>query len=57
MGDEPGDYSIQVKIPGGFEYEEAEIALATVLKGSGPIAFDHSNAHSSLSHVVRTPDN
>jgi len=39
IGEEAGDYSIQIKIPGGFEYDEAEIAMATVLKGSGPIAF------------------
>jgi hypothetical protein len=57
MGEEGSDYSIQVKIPGGFEYDEAEIAMATVLKGSGPIAFDHQNAHSSLAHVARHPGN
>ncbi|HEX4563390.1 MAG TPA: DUF1326 domain-containing protein [Solirubrobacteraceae bacterium] len=57
MGEEVSDYAIEVKIPGGFEYEEAEIALATVLQGTGPIAFDHANAHSSLARVVRTPDN
>jgi hypothetical protein len=33
------DYSIQIRIPGRFEYGEAEIAMAKVLKGSGPIAF------------------
>jgi hypothetical protein len=57
IGEEPTDYSIQVKIPGGFEYDEAEIAMATVLKGSGPIAFDHQNGHSSLAHVARHPGN
>jgi hypothetical protein len=57
MGEEASDYSIQVKIPGGFEYDEAEIAMATVLKGSGPIAFEHQNGHSSLAHVARHPGN
>jgi hypothetical protein len=57
MGEEVSDYSIQVKIPGGFEYDEAEIALATVLQGTGPIAFEHSGAHSSLARVARTPEN
>jgi len=57
LGEEVSDYSIQVKIPGGFEYDEAEIALATVLTGSGPIAFDHTNAHSSLARVARMPEN
>ena len=54
---EEGDYSIQVKIPGGFEYDEAEIAMAKVLTGSGPIAFEHQNGHSSLAHVARHPGN
>jgi hypothetical protein len=57
MGEEASDYSIQVKIPGGFEYDEAEIAMAKVLKGSGPIAFDHQNGHSSLAHIARHPGN
>jgi hypothetical protein len=57
MGEQVSDYSIQVKIPGGFEYDEAEIAIAKVLKGSGPIAFDHQNGHSSLAHIARHPGN
>ena len=28
IGDDPQEYAIQVRIPGGFEYDEAEIALA-----------------------------
>jgi hypothetical protein len=57
MGEEATDYSIQVKIPGGFEYDEAEIAMAKVLTGSGPIAFEHQNGHSSLARVARHPGN
>ena len=57
FGEEVTDYSIQVKIPGGFEYDEAEVAMAKVLKGSGPIAFDHTSAHSSLARVAREPGN
>ncbi|HVS27995.1 MAG TPA: DUF1326 domain-containing protein [Solirubrobacteraceae bacterium] len=57
IGEEVSDYSIQIKIPGGFEYDEAEIAMAKVLKGSGPIAFDHQSTHSSLAHVARHPGN
>jgi hypothetical protein len=57
MGEEPEDYSIQVKIPGGFEYDEAEIAMAKVIKGSGEMSFDLANAHSSLAHVERHPGN
>ena len=57
FGEEVTDYSIQVKIPGGFEYDEAEVAMAKVLTGSGPIAFDHASAHSSLARVARHPGN
>jgi hypothetical protein len=57
MGEEPEDYSIQVKIPGGFEYDEAEIAMAKVIKGSGDMSFDLENAHSSLAQVARHPGN
>ena len=57
IGEEVSDYSIQVKIPGGFEYDEAEIAMAKTLTGSGPIAFDHQSSHSSLAHVARHPGN
>lgn len=57
VGDDAQDYAIQVRIPGGFEYDEAEIALAKVLKGSGPIAFDLAGTHSSLARVSRHPDN
>jgi hypothetical protein len=57
MGEEPEDYSIQVKIPGGFEYDETEIAMAKVLKGSGDMSFESENSHSSLARVARHPDN
>jgi hypothetical protein len=57
MGEEVSDYSIQIRIPGGFEYDEAEIAMAKVLTGSDPIAFEHTDRHSSLAHVARHPGN
>jgi hypothetical protein len=57
MAEDGGGYAIQVRIPGGFEYDEAEVAMATVLKGSGPIAFAHQNAHSSLARIARHPGN
>ncbi len=46
-------HRISVKIPRGFEYEEAEIASATI-KGMGDIEFDHTNCHSSLADVTFT---
>jgi len=55
--DEPQPYQIQVAIPGGFEYDLAEIAQATVLKGEGDIKFDWTGSHSSLARVARHPDN
>jgi hypothetical protein len=44
-----------VRMPNGFEYKEMEVAQAMVLKGSGPIKFDHKGTHSSLAHVTHTP--
>ncbi len=46
-------HRIRVNMPEGFEYEEAEIASAT-LKGSGEIKFDHTSRHSSLAAVTFT---
>ncbi|MCA1694944.1 MAG: hypothetical protein LC749_09520, partial [Actinobacteria bacterium] len=55
--DESTDYSIQVRVPNGFEYDECEVAQTKVLKGTGDIKFDHRGSHSSLAHVARTPAN
>lgn len=55
--DEPTPYQIQVRIPNGFEYDLAEIAQNTVLKGTGAIPFDQPGSHSSLARVARHPDN
>ena len=48
-------YRIRVTIPGGFEYvnedDSAETALATVLSSRGAITYEHTNSHSSLTHV------
>ena len=43
-----------VKLPTGMEYKEFEVAKTVVLKGTGPIRFDHSNTHSSLAEVEHT---
>jgi hypothetical protein len=55
--EEPQPYQIQVRIPDGFEYDLAEVAQATVLKGTGDIKFDWTAAHSSLARVARHPGN
>ena len=47
-------HRIEVKIPEGFEYREAEIASAWI-KGTGTIKFDLTDAHSSLALVDHTP--
>ncbi|HVE69408.1 MAG TPA: DUF1326 domain-containing protein [Solirubrobacteraceae bacterium] len=57
VGEETTDYSIQVRIPNGFEYDECEVAQAKVLRGTGEIKFEHEGSHSSLARVARTPDN
>lgn len=40
-----------VQLPGGFEYELAEIASASVVRSSGEINFDHTDGHCSLAAV------
>jgi hypothetical protein len=55
--EEPQPYQVQIRIPGGFEYDLAEVAEATVLKGTGDIKFDWTGSHSSLARVARQPDN
>ncbi|MGB8337293.1 MAG: DUF1326 domain-containing protein [Burkholderiales bacterium] len=43
-----------VRLPGGFEYKEMEVALAETLEISGPMNFSHKNSHSSLAFVEHT---
>jgi hypothetical protein len=45
---------IRVQIPGGFEYKEAEVALATLLSSSGEVKFDWKGTHSSLAEIEHT---
>jgi hypothetical protein len=46
-----------VQLPGGFEYELAEIALAPTVKSTGGIRFDHRDGHSSLAEVHLSNNN
>lgn len=43
-----------LRLPGGMEYKEMEVARTAVLKGTGAIKFDHANTHSSLAEVEHT---
>jgi hypothetical protein len=45
------DLRAQICLPEGIEYFSAEVALAKVLKSTGPIAFNRTNVHGSFSHV------
>jgi hypothetical protein len=45
---------IRVQMPGGFEYKEAEVAMATSLKSTGEIEYDWKGTHSSLADVEHT---
>ena len=45
---------IAVRMPGGFEYKEAEVALATLLSSSAEVKFDWKGTHSSLAKVEHT---
>lgn len=44
-----------VRMPGGFEYKEMEVAQTGILKGTGEIKYDWQNTHSSLADVEHTP--
>ena len=45
---------VTVRMPDGFEYKEMEVAQTVVLKGTGPIKFNHQGTHSSLANVTHT---
>jgi hypothetical protein len=47
---------VAVRMPGGFEYKEAEVALATLLSSNAQIKFDWKGTHSSLAKVEHTDE-
>lgn len=47
-------HRIKVVMPEGFEHIEGEVASATILS-SGAIKFQTKGTHSTLAHVVQTP--
>jgi hypothetical protein len=48
------DLRAEIRLPEGIEYFSAEVALAKVLKSTGPIAFNRPNCHGSFSHINQT---
>jgi hypothetical protein len=60
FGDPPPDYRIRVTIPGGFEYTgpdaSAETAVATTLRSSGAITYEHHGTHANLAWVQHGHD-
>ncbi len=44
-----------VRMPGGFEYKEMEVAQTGILNGTGAIKYDWQKTHSSLAEVEHTP--
>lgn len=48
-------HRIRVVMPEGFEHIEGEVASADI-RSSGAIAFDSQGTHSTLAHVVQTPE-
>ncbi|MGV3655473.1 MAG: DUF1326 domain-containing protein, partial [Noviherbaspirillum sp.] len=48
-------HRIRVVMPEGFEHREGEIASADI-RSSGAIKFDSKGSHSTLAHVVQTPE-
>lgn len=49
-----GEQEVIVRMPGGMEYKEFQVAQSVVLKGTGPIKFDLKNTHSSLADIEHT---
>jgi hypothetical protein len=47
-------HRIRVDMPEGFEHHMGEVASADI-RSSGAIAFDTKGTHSTLAHVVQTP--
>jgi hypothetical protein len=45
------EQQVIVRMPGGMEYKEFQVAQSVVLKGTGAVKFDFSNTHSSLAEV------
>jgi hypothetical protein len=45
---------ISVKMPNGFEYKEAEVAVATLLSSKSDVKFDWKGTHSSLAEIEHT---
>ena len=48
------EQEVIVRMPKGMEYKEFQVAQTVVLKGTGPIKFDHHGTHSSLAEVEQT---
>jgi hypothetical protein len=46
---------VRIEMPKGVEYFSAEVALAKVLKSTGPIKFNRTGVHSSFSAVNHSP--
>jgi len=55
FGDPPPAYRARVTIPGGFEYTgpdySAETAIASLLRSSSGVTFEHSGTHANLAWV------
>jgi hypothetical protein len=45
---------ISVNLPGGFEYKQAEVAMASFLSSSAEVKYDWKGTHSSLANVEHT---
>jgi len=48
------EQQVIVRMPGGMEYKEFQVAQSVVLKGMGEVRFYYKNTHSSLADVDHT---
>jgi hypothetical protein len=49
------ELKVQIRLPEGMEYFDAEVALAKKLNSKGAIPFDYCDTHSTFSEVEYTP--
>jgi hypothetical protein len=48
------EQEVIVRMPGGMEYKEFQVAQSVVLNGTGAVKFNYRNTHSSLAEVEHT---
>jgi hypothetical protein len=45
------EHRAQIRLPNGFEYEEAEMGNSVLLKAAGQVAFEHRNTYAQFNAI------